>query len=191
MYLFNIPEMISNLSLFSSNILLLITISFVLQLSLVLLYLIDFKSSFSRLVIILLFSIMLFIYFLLVCDNTLLYSTILSIDDVNTNIGTNVKLEGHVHMNDEQSGKSLAATGAMLGVGALVGKTIAKAPMPPLQKAGAVVIGAAIGGGLSVGANYFNAALNGALGISNSPSGSTISKLVGDSQLSPLQGVLF
>jgi hypothetical protein len=63
--------------------------------------------------------------------------------------------------------------------------------MPPLQKAGLVMVGAAVGGGLSVATNYANSALTGTSGTSsNSNIDNNISKLIGDSQLSPLQGVL-
>jgi energy-coupling factor transporter transmembrane protein EcfT len=148
--------MVFNLSLFSSNTLLFALILLLLQISLVLLYLVDFKSSFPRLVMILLFLVIFFVYFLLICDNIILQNVILSVGDINNEIGTKVNVSGHVHVNDAQSGKALAATGYGLGVGALVGKAVVKAPIPPLVKAGLVIAGAAAGGGFSVGANYAN-----------------------------------
>jgi hypothetical protein len=129
---------------------------------------------------------------LFVCDSTLLPNTILGIDEVNTNIGTNVKLEGQVHVNDREAGKSFALTGAMIGIGGLVGKTIAKAPMPPLQKAGAVVIGAVVGGVTQKVIDNWSGNVGASSTSSTTSSlGGTISKLVDDSQVSLLQNTLF
>jgi hypothetical protein len=102
----------------------------------------DLNLLFSN---ILFFIGILLIYFIFVCENVMLSNIVCSVGD-NNQIGTNVNMEGHVHINDENSGKSWALAGAIVGVGGVVAKSIAKAPMPPLQKAGAVVVGAVIGG---------------------------------------------
>ena len=66
---------------------------------------------------------------------------ILSIGDMNndigTNVNTNINLQGHIHVNDKQAGKYIATqgiTGAMIGIAGGVGKAIAKSPMPPFKK---------------------------------------------------------
>jgi hypothetical protein len=161
---------------------------FLVEINLVLLYLLDFKSSFSRLILALLVISLLFIYFLFVYDSVVLSNLICSVDEINNNLGTNVKLEGHVHMNDEKSGKSWALTGAMVGLGGVAGKAIAKAPMPPLAKAG-VVVGAGVFAGIAhkVIDNSENVRLSSVSQTSNS----TISKFLGDSQVSALQDSLF
>jgi outer membrane lipoprotein SlyB len=110
----------------------------------------------------------------------------------NNQIGTNVNLEGHVHVNDKEAGKSLANHVGIIGgmgvVGGLVGKAVAKAPMPPLAKAGLVVGGAIVGGVVEKVINN-----SGNIGASStfSVNNGTISKLVNDSQVSVLQENFF
>jgi hypothetical protein len=113
----------------------------------------------------------------------------------NNQIGTNVNLEGHVHVNDGEAGKSLAdkvgIVGGMRVIGAAVGKAVARAPIPPLAKAGLVVGGAIVGGvAEKVIDNAGNFGINGTSSTTNS-FGSTVSKLVADSQVSVLQDSLF
>ena len=140
----------------------------------------------------LLFIIMLFIYFVFVCDNVILSNIISYVGD-NNQIGTSVNVSGHVHMNDAQAGKSLANHAGIvggMGVGAAyVGRAVARSPIPPLAKAGIVIVGAAAGGVIEKATNKWD----GNIGTSSSTSGtnSTISKLVGDSQVSLLQETLF
>jgi hypothetical protein len=166
-----------------------------LQISLALLYLVDFRSSFSRLIIILLFLVVLFMYFLLTFDSVILSNVICNIGDVNNEIGTKVNVSGHVHISDGEADKSLAykvgIVGGMGVVGGLVGRAVARAPMPPLAKAG-LVIGSAIVGGVAEKAidNYGMSGNVGSNGASSANNG-TISKLVGDSQVSALQESFF
>jgi hypothetical protein len=172
------------------------TISFVIQLSLVIIYLVDFRSTFSRLIIILLFLVILFTYFLFIFDSVILSNIICSVGDVNNEIGTKVNVSGHVHVSDGEAGKSLASHMGIVGgmgiVGALVGKTVTKAPMPPLAKAGLVIGGSAIGGLLDVGINKFNNVLSGTNSTtSNFSSNGSVSKFLADSQSSVLQDLLF
>jgi hypothetical protein len=158
------------------------------------LYLVDFKSSFSCLILMLLFIIMLFIYFVFVCDNVILSNIILSVGD-NNQIGTSVNLSGHVHVNDGEAGKSLASHVGILGgmgIGATaVGRAVARAPIPPLVKAGLVLGGAAAGGVIEKVID--NPGKFGVSGTSstNSSFSSTVSKLVADSQISVLQDTFF
>jgi hypothetical protein len=84
---------------------------FLLQVSLVLLYLIDFKLSFVNYVksIFIFFSIgvfiyILFIYFLFLYDNIALPNIICSVGDINNNIGTHVNT--NVNINDKEAGQS-------------------------------------------------------------------------------------
>jgi hypothetical protein len=176
---YNLNLLFSNISLLLDYIYsyyLIIIILFLIKVSIVLLHLIDFKLLFRSLLILITF---LFVYFLLIYDTIILPNIILYINDINTSIGTNVRLEGNVHINDIETSKSWAATGAKVVVSGLVGKAVPKAPMPPLQKAGVLIIGTVAGGLFSMATNYFNIALS---GTSNTTSGSlsdsSISKLI-------------
>jgi hypothetical protein len=137
------------------------------------------------------FIFTLFIYFLLICDSIILSNIICNVGD-NNQIGTNVNLEGHVHVDDGEAGKSLAnhvgIVGGMGVVGGLVGKAVARAPIPPLAKAGLVVGGAVFGGVAEKAIDKFGN--SGASGTSSVNNG-IISKLMGDSQVSNLQDGLF
>jgi hypothetical protein len=88
--------------------------------------------------------------------------------------------------------------GTMVGVGGAVGKAVAKSGIPPLQKAG-LILGSSIVAGaaqavISSTSGYFNGA-NSASTItratSSFASNNNISKLVGNSPLSPIQNVLW
>lgn len=132
-----------------------------------------------------------FICFLFVCDNIIYPNINLSVGDVNNEIGTKVNVSEHAHVNDEGSGKVLALTGAIVGVGGLVAKSIAKAPMSPLQKAGAVLVGAVMGGLAQKALNNWNENV-GAGGTSSTTSiNSTVSEFIDDSQVSLLHNTLF
>jgi hypothetical protein len=77
----------------------------------------------------------------------------------------------------------------MVGFGGAVAKGIAKAPMPPLQKAG-LIVGAGVAGGVGqIGINYFNKAITG-FGTSTNNINNNVSKFLPDSELNPLQGIL-
>jgi len=81
----------------------------------------------------------------------------------------------------------------MVGVSGAVGKAVAKSGMPPLQKAGVVVIGGLIGG---VGHSFISAANRDTIRAENTTTSSTdisshINKFVDDSHVSPLQELLF
>jgi hypothetical protein len=131
---------------------------------------------------------MLFIYFLFVCDNITPQNIILSVGDVNNNIGTHVNTNVNLNVNDERSGSSIAVTGAMVGVGAAVGKAIAKSPMPPLQKAGAIV-GASVLGGVG---QALIAGLSGNIGVGGASSNTNngVNKFLGSSHVSILENSL-
>lgn len=144
-------------------------------------------------------SIILFI--LLICflsyENMTSSNVILSVGDMNNEIGTkinnNVNLQGHVHVNDKEAGKSIATqvgiTGAMVGGALGVGKAIAKSPMPPLQKAG-LIVGASVAAGAG---QALISGLSGNIGASSTSNTSdgNISKFLADSQNSVLQNSLF
>jgi hypothetical protein len=137
-------------------------------------------------------------------DNIISTNIILNVGDVNNEIGTkmsnSVNLQGNVHVNDKEAGKTVAyqvgLAGAMLGLG----KAIAKSPMPPLQKAGVMVGTYALGGLFSVGLNKFDNNLskkihpsgtNNITSItpSNAKVNSNISKFVDDSQSDSIQDI--
>lgn len=185
-------EIISNYSLlianYNYNYCILAIVLYFLQIGLIVLYLSDFRLSFSRLILILLF----FVVVLLICFLFILSPDVVFNIGDNNNIGTNVKLEGQVHVHDGEAGKSLANHVGILGgmgIGAgTVGKATARASMPPLAKVGLVLSGALAGG-------VFEKAINnsGNVGASSAPSinNGTISKLVGNSQISVLQENFF
>jgi hypothetical protein len=134
----------------------------------------------------------LFIYFLLIFDSVLLGNIVCNIGDVNNEIGTKVNVSGHVHVNDGEAGKSLAnhvgIVGGM-GVGVIgVGRAVARAPIPPLAKAGVVLVGAAVGGVVEkIINNSGNVGTNSTSSINNR----IISKLIDGSQVSVLQENFF
>lgn len=147
------------------------------------------------------FSVIPLLWLLFIYDNITSINIILSVGDINNDIGTNVKtnvnLQGHVHVNDKEAGKNIATQmgiiGAMIGIAGGVAKAIAKSAMPPLQKAG-VIVGASVLGGVG---QAFISGVNksvtstGASGISTATSTSdSINKFLGDSQISPLQTLL-
>jgi putative salt-induced outer membrane protein YdiY len=147
------------------------------------------------------------LFILLTCfsftyDNTLNQDIVLSVGDMNNEIGTkinnSVNLQGYVHVNDKEAGKSIATqvgiTGAMAAGALGVSKAIAKSPMPPLQKAG-IVVGSAAGTGLlNVGINIFNNALSKNVSTSttgsNTSINSNVTKFLDGSQSSPLQDIV-
>jgi hypothetical protein len=103
---YNLNLLFSNISLLLDYIYsyyLIIIILFLIKVSIVLLHLIDFKLLFRSLLILITF---LFVYFLLIYDTIILPNIILYINDINTSIGTNVRLEGNVHINDIETSKS-------------------------------------------------------------------------------------
>jgi hypothetical protein len=131
--------------------------SFLFTLSLVLLYLDDFKLSRIKFVkymqILFLISIPLYaVYYISSIPNTLISDIIFYAKD-----NDDINLHGHVIIDKEAGkaiGKGLNTVGSNLGLGATmagvataVGKTIAKSSMPPLQRAG-IVLGASMIGGL-------------------------------------------
>jgi hypothetical protein len=136
-----------------------------------------------------------------VYENAISTNTILSVGDMNNEIGTkinnNINLQGHVHVNDKEAGKTLATqvgiTGAMVGGALGVGKAIAKSPMPPLQKASAVV-------GASVAVGVSQAVISAINTVYTSKPSRTatssivsnnIDKFINDSQSSPIQDIFF
>jgi hypothetical protein len=134
----------------------------------------------------------LFIYFLVIFDGVLLGNIVCNVGDVNNEIGTKVNVSGHVHVNDGEAGKSLTnhvgIVGGM-GVGVIgVGRAVARAPIPPLAKAGVVLVGAAVGG---VVEKIINNSGNVGTSSRSSINNGIISKLIDDSQVSVLQENFF
>jgi hypothetical protein len=120
------------------------------------------------------------------------YDIINYIGDVNNNIGTHVNVTGQLSVNDEKAGSAMATSAVMVGAMGVVGKTIAKSGLPPMQKAG-VILGIGVAAGIAqVGIGGLNGYLNGVSGTSNNVISNTpnVNKLVGDLQISPLYNVL-
>jgi hypothetical protein len=178
--------MISNLGLLFTNYIdsyyTIATISFVIQWSLVSYCLEDFNlSNIKAVKIIQIFSficipLLMLLCFLFVYDSMMLSSIVCSIGDMNNEIGTKVNINGHVHVNSEQAGQSMAVTGAIVGLAGVAGKTIAKSSLPPLQKAGVVMASGAVGVALNAIGNAINTYTSRANSIDGSINQSTIPK---------------
>jgi len=128
-------------------------ISFILQISLVLLYLDYFR--FSPSVLIRYFQI-LSIVLLFLCIIVFLYSDMSYINHISCIKDENdIHLHGHVSMDKQAAevlGKSLSTVGSNLGLAGCVGagtygvsRTIARSSLPPVAKAGLVLVGGAAG----------------------------------------------
>jgi hypothetical protein len=155
------------------------------------------------------FISILFVCILSIYNNITPSDIICNVGDINNEIGTkinnNMNLQGHVHVNDKEAGKTIATqvgiTGAMVGGALGVGKAIAKSPMPPLQKATAVVVSSVVTGAAQAGISVFNNTLSKNVNpssIVNSKSGTVstnindiTSKFVSDSQSSPLHDIFY
>ena len=97
-------------------------------------------------------------------------------------------------------GSNLGLTGAIVGTGTAVASGLAKAPMPPVQKAGVIIGGALAGGLIHSSISLFNRSMtkeniptpttNNTNFLSKDIS-SNISKFMDDSSLSPLQALIF
>jgi hypothetical protein len=62
------------------------------------------------------FSLLPLLCFFLIYGHIISTNIILSVGDMQNNIGTHVNINGHVNVNDKEAGKAMAATGAMVGV---------------------------------------------------------------------------
>ena len=184
--------------------------SFLFSSSLVLFYLDNYKLSDIKLLKYI--QILSFISAPFVIILTAYYNTIsmdiLSYAEDNDN---NINLHGHGHVTvDKDAGKAIGKglntigsqiglSATMVGLGGAVGKAVSKSSLPPLQKAG-VIIGSGLVAGLS---HSMISTLNRSQVLSenidksiasNTTStdiNSNISKLIDDSQSSPLQDLLF
>ena len=91
-------------------------------------------------------------------------------------------------------GSNLGLTGAIVGVGTAVASGLAKAPMPPVQRAGFICAGAIVGGAVHViGSTYNRNAIKQETSNSNclnNNSSSNTCKFMDDSSLSQLQALL-
>jgi hypothetical protein len=118
-----------------------------------------------------------------------------------------VNLHGHISVSKDAGkaiGQGLQTIGSQVGLGAtmvgvatVVGKTIAKSSLPPLQKAG-VILGTSIVSGLahsgisSINRNTIKASEeNNTTSASNIDTSSYVNNLLDNSNVSPLQDLLF
>jgi hypothetical protein len=118
---------------------------------------------------------------------------------------TSVDLHGHVSIGKEAAvelskgissvGSQIGSGAAIVGVAGVVGKSIAKSSLPPIQKAVVITGSALIGGLIHSGTTHINRAnvLENMSKTSYIPKDTSINKLVGDisSSDSPLEGLLF
>jgi hypothetical protein len=194
----------SNFYTFTKNFYSMDMLFLILIINFMLFYLNDWKLSKNvmlKYVQIIFFLVIFLLCFLFVYENAISTNTILSVGDMNNEIGTkinnNLNLQGHVHVNDKEAGKTIATqvgiTGAMIGGALGVGKAIAKSPMPPLQKASAVV-------GASVAVGVSQAVISAISTVYTSKPSRTatssivsnnIDKFINDSQSSPIQDIFF
>lgn len=182
---------------------------FLITLSLTLFYLDEFKLSEVK--VIKLLQIISFVFisiFILYCiwdvSNMSLFDIISYMADKK-----DIDLHGHVHgqvsINQEAGkaigqglqtiGSNLGLGGAMAGVAAAVGKTVAKTSLPPIQKAG-IVVGSSLLGGLihsSISQYNINKNFKGNVGDNTSTilNDSNLNKFINDSvSSSPLETIL-
>jgi hypothetical protein len=120
-----------------------------------------------------------------------------------------VNLHGHVNVTRDAAteiskgissvGSQIGSSAAIVGIAGAVGKSIAKSSIPPVQKAAVVVGGGLLGGLIHSGVTHVNRAnaLENVARNSNITKGSDsnistlVNKLVDDSSISPLEGLLF
>ena len=180
--------------------------SFLFSLSLTLFYLDDFRLSDMKIIkLIQIFSFVYIpIYFIYNMYNTLnisLYEIILSMAD-----NKDVNLHGHIKVDKEAGkaiGQGLQAIGSQIGLGATiagvaaaVGKTLAKSPLPPVQKAGVVVGSGLLGGLIHSSISQYNISKNYNENIDNITNAviandSNINKFINDNvSSSPLEVIL-
>lgn len=177
---------------------------FLLVASLTLFYLDDFRLSDIRYIkyiqIFSFITIPLFIIYFLYN-----MSCVLSFDIASKVKENDINLHGHVSLDKESAkilGQSINTVGSNIGLGATVagistavGKTIAKSSVPPVQKAAIVIGGGLIGGLIHSGISHINRANSWDGNITaNNISKSTvnsINKLVDDTAINPLEGLLF
>lgn len=180
--------------------------SFLFSLSLTLFYLDDFRLSDMKIIkLIQIFSFVYIpIYFIYNMYNTLnisLYDIILCMAD-----NKDVNLHGHIKVDKEAGkaiGQGLQAIGSQIGLGATiagvaaaVGKTLAKSPLPPVQKAGVVVGSGLLGGLIHSSISQYNISKNYNENIDNITNAviandSNINKFINDNvSSSPLEVIL-
>lgn len=180
--------------------------TFLLTSSLTLFYLDDFKLSKKRIIkFIQIFTFVCIpIYFIYNMSNILN----ISLSDIIFCMSDNkdINLHGHVKVDKEAGkaiGQGLQTIGTQLGLGATiagvaaaVGKTLAKSPLPPVQKAGVVVGAGLLGGLIHSSISQYNISKNYSENIDNITSAaivndSNINKFINDNvSSSPLEVIL-
>lgn len=199
--IFNLHSLLENIFLFVNytyGFYIWAIFSSILQISLILLYLIEFKFLYARLIIWILFLISFFmVLFISILNSPVFFDIIYCIND------NDIHLHGHVSLDKgagQAIGQGISTVGTQIGLGAsivgvsgAVGKAVTKSGMPPLQKAGFI-----LGSGLVAGIGHsWISNVNRKMIISenatnlNNNINPTISRLVEDNHISPLQEFLF
>jgi len=146
-----------------------------------------------------------FIVFILAYNHVLSLEILNCIKDNENNI--NLHTHGHVSIDKEASkaigqglntiGSQWGLGGTIVGVSTVVGKAVAKSGIPPLQKAG-FIVGSGLVAGLGHSAistlnrrSIYEDNTNITASVSNTNIGSHINKLINDSNISPLEELLF
>lgn len=196
----NLPMQSNILSGIISFIFLILTVF-----SFVTFYLDDFKLSNSRIIKYLqIFTIISIIYiiftnFYCINDNIniIYYVTDPSKDSVNITAGANINIDkqaaAEISKGISNIGNNLGLGATVAGVSTAVAKGISKSTLPPLQKAGIIIAGGAIGGVIHVAASAANRnaniSSNSQPSISKSPNSVNLFLDLGDNT-SPLEIIL-
>jgi len=173
-------------------------LSFALFFSFAVFYLDDFKLSQNKYIKVLqvLFPLLFLLFIILLYYESIsIFNNVLFTNDPkNPNISIGAKVEigkeaaAEISKGVSTIGSNVGLAGTVGAVSAGVAKVISKTSLPPVQKAGIVMVGSLIGGGIHVGASSLNR-LNNNIGFSTSArqgqiinsSASNISKLFDDS----------
>jgi hypothetical protein len=153
--IFNLHSLLENIFLFVNytyGFYIWAIFSSILQISLILLYLIEFKFLYARLIILFLISFFM-VLFISILNSPVFFDIIYCIKD------NDIHLHGHVSLDKgagQAIGQGISTVGTQIGLGAsivgvsgAVGKAVTKSGMPPLQKAGFI-----LGSGLVAGIGH-------------------------------------
>ena len=176
-------------------------LSFILFFNFTLFYLDDFKFSTNKYIKFTQVLSPLFILIFIIIsyyESISIFNNVLFIDDPNKN--PNISIGARVEIGKDAAteiSKGISSVGSNVGLAGTVGavtagvsKAVAKSSIPPMQKAGIVLGGAIIGGGIHVAGSALNR-LNSATGFStNNASDNNIPKLLDDSSNSGLKDLI-
>jgi hypothetical protein len=178
--------------------------SFVLVFNFTLFYLDDFRLSKNQYIKFMQILSPLFILLFIILsyyESMSLFNNILFVDDPNKN--PNISIGARVEIGKEAAteiSKGISSVGSNVGLAGTVGavsagvaKVVSKSSIPPMQKAGMVIGGAIIGGGIHIAGSGLNRLNSGGSSNNNnniSSNNENISKLIDDSNNSGLNDLI-